>query len=61
MILDKGGYVSRISGFANVVGDIEGEEVTRRDEAIHGREIDVVGIEEVFAGPAEVWTGARSR
>jgi len=47
--------VGRVGGRADVVCDVEGEEVTGSDEAVDGREVDVVGIEEVFSFPAEIF------
>ncbi len=55
VVVDECGDVGRVGGFADVIGDIEGEEITWGDEAVHGLEIDVVGIEQVGAGPAEIF------
>ena len=44
MAIDECCDICRIGGFANVVGDIEGEEIAGCDEAVNGFEIDVVGI-----------------
>ena len=57
MLCDEGFHVGGIGGFANVIGNVEGEEVTRSDEAIDGGEIDVIGVEEVFTFPAEIGNG----
>ena len=57
MFGDEGVDVGRIGGGADVVCDVEGEEVTRSNEAVDGGEVDVVSIEEVFSGPAEVGDG----
>jgi hypothetical protein len=54
VFVDERGDVRRIGGLADVVGDVEREEIAGRDEAVHGGEVDVVGIQQVFAGPAEV-------
>ena len=54
MAVDEGRHVGGIGGLADVVGDVEREEIAGRDEAVHGGEVDVVGVEQVFAGPAEV-------
>mgnify|MGYP006080570085 FL=1 len=55
VIGDEGFDVFGCGGFADVVCDVEGEEVTGSDEAVDGREVDVVGIEEVFSCPAEIF------
>ena len=57
VICNEGFHVFWCGGFADVICDVEGEEVTRGDEAVDGGEIDVVGIEEVFTFPAEVGDG----
>ena len=57
VLFDESCYVCRICGFADVVCDIEGEEITRSDETVDRAEIDMVGVEEVFASPAEVGDG----
>ena len=45
-------FVGRVGGFADVIGDIEGEEIAGYDEAIDGAEVDVVGIEKI-KGPVQ--------
>lgn len=57
MVGDEGFDVFGCGGFADVICDVEGEEVAGGDEAVDGGEVDVVGIEEVFSGPAEVGDG----
>jgi len=47
--LDIGGG----GGLADGLGDVEGEEVAGRQEAVHVREIDVVGVDAIGALPAE--------
>jgi hypothetical protein len=49
--------IGGIGGFSDVIGDIEGEEIAGRDEAIDGLEIDVVGIQQILARPVEVGDG----
>lgn len=57
VVCDEGFDVGRVGGFADVVGDVEGEEVTRGDKAVDSGEVDVVSIKEVFTFPAEVGDG----
>ncbi len=57
MFRDEGGDVGGIGGFTDVVGDVEREEIAGRDEAIDGGEVDVVGVQQIFVGPAEVGDG----
>ena len=38
---------------ARVVGDIEREEITRRNESIHRVQVDVIGIHKVGRGPVQ--------
>ena len=54
MLVDEGFNVGGIGGFANVIGNVQGEEVTGSNETVDGAKVDVIGIEKVFAGPAEV-------
>ena len=46
-------HLPAVSGLADHVGDVEGEEVARSEEALDSVEVDVVGIEEVGLRPAE--------
>ena len=57
MFVDKRGDIRGIGGLADVIGDIEGEEIAGRDEAIHRLEVDVVGIQQILARPAEFGHG----
>ena len=57
VLVDEGFDICGIGGLANVIGNVEGEEITGSDEAVDGGEVDVVGIEEVFTFPAEVGDG----
>ena len=50
---EKGADVFRAGGLADVIGDVEREEIAGIEEAIDGVEVDVVGIEQVVIFPAE--------
>ena len=51
--LERGG----VGGFADAVGDVNGEEIRVGDKAIHGFEADVVGVHMVRLFPAEGFDG----
>ena len=57
MLVDKVFDVSWIGCFANVIGNVESKEVTWSNEAINRAEVDMVGVEEVFARPIKVSNG----
>lgn len=57
MGVDEGFHVRGDGGFADAVGDVDGEEIGRRDKTIDGFEANVVGIDVVGLFPAEGFDG----
>jgi hypothetical protein len=57
VLVDEVFDVSRIGCFPNVIGNVESEEVTWSNKAINRAEVDMVGVEKVFARPAKVRNG----
>ncbi len=53
MPLEERGDIGVLGGLPDQVGDVDGEEVARREEARDGLQIDMVGVEEVGLRPAE--------
>ena len=50
-------HALRACGFAGIIRHIEREEITRRNEAIHRVQVDVIGIHKVRRGPVQCLHG----
>ena len=57
MAVDEGGDVGGVGGLADLVGDVDGEEVAGGGVAGEGGAVDVVGVEEVGLPPGELVDG----
>ena len=57
MRVDEFLHIGRCGGFADAVGDVDGEEIGGRDETIDGFEADMVGVDVVGLFPTESFDG----